>query len=92
MPEKIAHPFPVRSQHVEWSIGAGKTITVKDTVSGWFFPLNEVATLIWDMLDGTNDVLAIVNALCAEFQVDPETARTDVEEFIGQAQDLGLIS
>ena len=83
---------PIRSEQAEWSIGALKTITVKDTTSGWFFPLNEVATLIWDMLDGTNDVPAIVVALCAQFDVDEDAARTDVEEFIEQARDLGLIS
>ena len=87
-----AMTYPIRSEQAEWSIGAGKTITVKDTTSGWFFPLNEVATLIWDMLDGTNDVSAIVAALCTQFEVDPETARADVEEFIEQARDLGLIT
>jgi hypothetical protein len=90
MPENT-QTLPIRSQHVEWSIGAGKTITVKDTTSGWFFPLNGVATLIWDMLDGTNDVPAIVRVICTEFEVDPERARTDVEEFIEQARDLSLI-
>jgi hypothetical protein len=84
--------YPVRSEQASWSIGADKTITVKDTTSGWFFPLNNTATLIWDMLDGTSDVPAIAAALCAQFEVDEDAARTDVEEFIEQARDLGLIT
>lgn len=80
-----------RTDQAEWSIGADGRITVKDTASDWFFPLNDVATLIWDMLDGTNTVSDIVAAVCAEFEVDEQTARTDVEDFVEQAQDLNLV-
>ena len=81
----------IHSGHVSWSVGADRTITVKDTISQWFYPLNDVASLIWDLLDGANDITAIIHALTAAFEVDEATARADVEHFIADACDFGLV-
>jgi Coenzyme PQQ synthesis protein D (PqqD) len=80
-----------RTSQAEWSVGPDGQITVKDSSSGWYFPLNGVATLIWDMLDGANSAEEITAAVVDEFDVDEETARTDVHEFIEQARDLNLV-
>lgn len=85
------HRF-VRTDHVDWSIGPDGNITVKDTESGWFFPLNPVATTIWDLVDGTNDVEAIVDAVCDTFEVSRELALQDVSAFLEDARDLDLIT
>jgi coenzyme PQQ biosynthesis protein PqqD len=44
--------------------------------------LNEVASRVWDLLDGERDVAAIVEALVAEFEVGREEASRDVREFL----------
>lgn len=81
----------VRTDHVDWSVGADGRMTVKDTESNWFFPLNSVATLVWDMMDGANTVEEIVAVICHEFAVDEATARADIADFIDQALDLNLV-
>lgn len=80
----------VRTDHVDWSLGADGRMTVKDTESNWFFPLNPVATLVWDLMDGANTLEEIVAVICREFTVDEATARVDITDFIEQALDLNL--
>ena len=80
----------IRADHTDWSIGADGTMTVKDTESNWFFPLNPVATLIWDLMDGANSVDDMVVVICEEFDIDVATARDDITDFVEQALDLNL--
>jgi hypothetical protein len=82
----------LRTEQAEWSVGADGLFTVKDSSSGWFFPLNSVASTIWDRLDGTSTRGDIVYAICEEFEIDENTARTDLGEFIEQAVDLNLVT
>lgn len=79
-----------RADHVDWSIGADGRMTLKDTESNWFYPLNPVATLIWDMMDGTSTIDDIVNAVCLAFDIDATVARDDITDFVEQALDLNL--
>ncbi len=80
----------IRVDHVDWSIGADGRMTLKDTESDWFYPLNSVATLIWDMMDGTSTIDDIVDAVCSVFDIDETTARGDITDFVEQALDLNL--
>ncbi len=79
-----------RADHVDWSVGADGRMTVKDTESNWFYPLNPVATLVWDLMDGTSSIDDMVEVVCATFDVDEDTARDDITEFVEQALDLNL--
>ena len=47
--------------------------------------LNEVAAFIWKNLE------ALVDKIMDEFEVDEETARTDVEGFVGALYEHGLV-
>lgn len=49
---------------------------------GEILVLNEVGAFVWPLLDGKNDVRSIVVRLLDEFDVDPATARADVEAFL----------
>jgi hypothetical protein len=53
--------------------------------------LNPVASRIWELLDGQRTSDAIVAALCDEFEVTPEAARTDVDDFIRSLAEAELI-
>lgn len=45
--------------------------------------LNEVGTAIWEAADGRTPLDQIVErAVCAQYDVDPATARRDAEEFV----------
>jgi hypothetical protein len=53
--------------------------------------LNPVAARIWDLLDGHRDVGAIVGTICEEYEVEPGTARADVDEFIQSLEEAKLV-
>jgi hypothetical protein len=56
------------------------------------FVLNEVATVIWEAADGRTSIEAIADAMCRDYDVDRETARCDVEEFVKALADAGVVS
>ena len=74
---------------------AGETLVVP--VSGQLadlqriFALDRVSAFIWERLDGCHTLAAIREAVVASFQVTPETARRDLEEFVGEIRTAGLI-
>ncbi len=49
---------------------------------GEILVLNEVGAFVWTLLDGTRSVASLVESVLAEFDVDPATARVDVEAFL----------
>jgi hypothetical protein len=46
------------------------------------FNLNEVGSFVWDMIDGKNTEAEIVSAISNEFDVDEQTAKSDMDTFI----------
>ena len=55
------------------------------------YNLSEVASFIWDHIDGQATVPQIAQSVCAEFDVAPETAESDALQFIADLQRAGLI-
>lgn len=58
---------------------------------GEILVLNEVGAFAWSLLDGQHDVASIVGAVLAEFDVDPATARLDVETFLSSLKQHDLL-
>ncbi len=54
--------------------------------------LNPVGSAIYGLLDGTRDLDAIVRAVVAEFDVDEATARKDVEDFLADLRERGMLA
>jgi len=54
------------------------------------YTLNELATLIWQLLDSRTNVDQIVEAVCREYDISPEEARRDTLDFLQslEADDL----
>ncbi|MCF8461950.1 MAG: PqqD family protein [Flavobacteriales bacterium] len=46
------------------------------------FTLNEVGSFIWEKLDENESVEGLVEAVVSEFEIDNETANTDVTSFL----------
>lgn len=92
--EALATRFIKADEIVTRSI-AGETIVVPvrgrvgdlDSI----FTLNEVATSIWNLLDGQRDVASIVNAVSSEYEVSETDAARDVWELLTSMQSSGLI-
>jgi hypothetical protein len=53
--------------------------------------LNPVGARIWELLDGRRNVDAIAGTICEEFEVEPETAQADVDEFIHSLEEAKLV-
>ncbi len=54
--------------------------------------LNEVASFIWHLLDGSNTLESISQKMTQEFSVDRMTAQSDLECFINELKSLELLS
>jgi hypothetical protein len=74
---------------------AGETIVVpirgrtEDLAS--IFTLNELGTLIWNLLDGQASVNQIAEAVSETYEVSLEQATEDILEFLKSLQAEGLI-
>jgi Coenzyme PQQ synthesis protein D (PqqD) len=61
----------------------GGEMMIMSAIDSMFFTLNEVATVIWQAADGSTPLSEIVqHTVCREFQVEPEEARRDAEQFV----------
>jgi hypothetical protein len=49
------------------------------------------ACFIWGKIDGQRTVEEILSAIVEEYQVEPGTARIDLERFLGELKGLSLI-
>ncbi len=65
---------------------------IMSAVDSTFFTLNEVATVIWQAADGRTPLSDIVaSKICSEFEVDPEQAERDVEQFVSELSNTAIL-
>ena len=70
----------------------GGEMMVMSAVDSTFFTLNEVATAIWQAADGRTPLSEIVaGSVCREFEVDPEVACRDAEQFVDELSRHGIL-
>jgi hypothetical protein len=46
------------------------------------YTLNEPGSRIWELIDGRNRIDDIVQAICREYEIQPDEAARDVDEFL----------
>lgn len=56
-----------------------------------YFGLDEVGTRMWRALSTTATTAEACESLLAEFDVEPDRLRADVDELIGQLAEAGLV-
>ena len=70
----------------------GGEMMIMSATDSTFFSLNEVATLIWQAADGKTSLSEIVlNHICPEFDVDPDLAARDAEQFVDELSRHGIL-
>jgi hypothetical protein len=70
----------------------GGEMMIMSATDSTFFTLNEVATAVWQAADGRTPLAEIVShAVCDEFDVEPDVARADVEYFVEQLAQHGIL-
>jgi len=55
------------------------------------YTLNEVGTLIWELMDGQKNVNQIVESICNAYEVTTEEAEKDTLNFLNSLKEAGLI-
>jgi hypothetical protein len=70
----------------------GGEMMIMSAQDSTFFTLNEVATVIWQAADGRTPLSAIVESrVCPEFEVEPDEARRDAEQFVTELAQQGIL-
>lgn len=66
-------------------------IVVMNLDDGSFFSLTGTARTIWRLIDGTRSRTALVKALAEEFSTSDTAIATDVDAFLAQLDEAGLL-
>ena len=68
-------------------------VPVGAAVSGFpgMMTLNATGAYIWELLETEQTVQSLVDALVERYEVQPDTARTDVEAFLEKLRPTGAI-
>ena len=74
----------LREEFDEWAL-------LFDPDTGHAFSINPIAVFIWKRLDGETAVEAIARGIEQEFEETPDTALTDVREFVQDMLNQGLV-
>ena len=70
----------------------GGEMMVMSALDSTFFTLDEVATVIWQAADGKTPLDRIVTEkVCPEFDVAPDVAFNDAEEFVRELSQHGIL-
>jgi hypothetical protein len=56
------------------------------------FTLNEVASRIWELIDGKTDAQQIKDKIAEEFEVTAEKAEKDLKQYLRQLEKIKAIS
>jgi len=59
----------------------------------FYFSLNETGSFLWKLLESEDGALKedLVDELCNSFDVEPDRAEADVDDFLKDLSDQGLI-
>ena len=58
---------------------------------GCYFGLDELGTRIWKLIEDNLDESQVVEKIVEEYDVEPEQARRDLDNFLGDLEESGLI-
>jgi hypothetical protein len=87
----MAETYIARSTMVAARMLGGETM-VMSAIDSTFFTLDEVASVIWHAADGQTSLDRIVNErICPEFEVAPDVALHDAEEFVRELSQHGIL-
>ena len=83
--------YLTRNEDIIWRDIAGE-IVIAERDNRTIRVLNKTASLIWTLADGDKQIEDVAIAVFNRFDVTPEKARADTEEFCQQLLGAGLIT
>lgn len=81
----------VKKKDVPWRIIDGEAIIVQ-VDNAEVIHLNKVGTFIWKNIEGKKKISDLIEDVCQNFDVDKDSAKKDVLEFIDEMVKKDLIS
>lgn len=69
----------------------GEELLMMSVEQGRYFNLNSVGARIWELLATPMTTAGLMEALTAEYDVDPATALSQIEGFVGALRERGLL-
>jgi hypothetical protein len=83
--------YLARSKEIAARVLEGKMI-IMSARDSTLFSLNELGTIIWQAADGATPLDEIVERkICPEFDVEPEEALKDAEDFVRELAGQGIL-
>ena len=67
------------------------TIVMMDVDEGKYYELDPIGVRIWTLLETSRTAADICDALAAQFDVDPDTCRSDTLEFLQTASSMRIV-
>ena len=87
----MSETYISRSSAIAARMLAGEMM-VMNSADSTFFTLNQVATAIWQAADGRTPLREIVREqVCEQFDVEPEQAQVDAEQFVTELSSHGIL-
>ena len=87
----MSETYIARSSTIAARMLAGEMM-VMNSADSTFFTLNPVATAIWQAADGRTPLREIVREqVCEQFDIEPEQAQVDAEQFVAELSSHGIL-
>lgn len=83
--------YIIRNEGAVWRDISGEVV-IAERDNSTIHVLNKTASLIWTLADGTKQMEDLAAAMCNRFDVTPEQAQAETEEFCKQLLGAGLVS
>ncbi len=82
--------LPKQATELIWRTLDDELVIVRPS-DGQIRVLNQLGAFIWQAVNGDRSIADLADLVCAEYEVSPEEAQTDVVEFLQQLADEGMI-
>ena len=87
---EISGKYISKSRDVTYKEMDAKSVLL-DLESGSYYTLNEMGNFVWSLLDGKTSPAQLVKAVTETYDIDSETAGSDVTDLILRLRKEGLI-
>ncbi len=88
---ELTERLVVDESSVAGKVMDGEAIII-DLSTGVYYSADKVGGFIWSQIEGGSALVDIVDAVCAQYVIDPDQAKADVFGFVSQLVDANLVS
>ena len=83
--------YLIDKERIYWRKVEGETVLL-NMDSGHYYSLNDVGSLVWEMISEGYDVEEVVLKLQKEYEIDPGVLTKDVKSILKRLEKEGLVT